>query len=621
MGYIKLKRLAGLFLLVLLAVLPQSKAAYGATITEIIANNGVYGCRREFGAGYYDAVANKTFVCWSGPKMDVYVNDYDHTTLSWGEPKKVSDISDGTRWAYHHYPTMVKLPDGTPGIFYAIHAKKARLAKAPNAHSIEGTWTTTTISNNRNCYPMPAVSGNNVYFFYSEDTDGSWPYRRYRYIKSTDNGTTWSNPVNIVDTGKTGDKFNEVYAFGVDEKDGQIGISFVMSGGPQGHVSASKNLYYVELNTTTDTAENALGENLGSSVNGLDELEKCKVTTAAPSSTGSKHPIFTGKPILYGDGSVMIGYGMRDNENNVDRIELAKFESGNWTKSTIVPGSRHFLDMKLNEANTLEILHGTPEGTFKNLISHDLGESWTEDYTITPQYNNGADATAALNYIESAKTVKVIGTTIDVSDKYTDYSGKWPIYAVMDVENDDENNELNIIEDFSATTTGDVPSDWLIYTKGGSVGVVEDPSTTNKSLKLEDTSNVEPVGARISFDDTADPVTIQFNLKRSGQGYAYVNIISGQIEAVKLLMTPTEMSVHNGSHYIKVQNYQHHTWYNIKIVANPITDKADIYVDDVLKLSQVNFKNKTSSLDTFSVSTHSALEGTTINLDDVTIEK
>jgi hypothetical protein len=97
-----------------------------------------------------------------------------------------------------------------------------QLYTAPAPRSITGTWTARTISTDRNTYPEPVVTGNTIHLFYSHNTDLSHPYRTYKMIKSTDSGRTWSAPRTIIDSGRTADRYAEVYAFGVTQRNGRV---------------------------------------------------------------------------------------------------------------------------------------------------------------------------------------------------------------------------------------------------------------------------------------------------------------------------------------------------------------------------------------------------------------
>ncbi|TYP74827.1 BNR-4 repeat-containing protein [Paenibacillus methanolicus] len=413
---------------------PKASAA-GESIAAI-ESNASYHSRRTFGIGLYDGVANKTFIAYSGPEMDVYVKAYNHASQSWEAAVKVYDWNDSSQFAYHDYPTMVLLPDGKLGIFALDHAVSAYLIKAPTAHSLSGTWTRTQISTDKNTYPMPIVSGQSVYLFYSRNDDLTHPYRTYRYTKSTDNGATWSAPVTAIDSGKTADKFSEVYAYGVAEKDGKIYVTWSMAGGAGGHNQASRHLYLAYLDTATGQMHNAGGQSMGSVVNEPD-LAACLVVSAEPDTAsanyGARHPISNSAPSVTKDGKVVVAYGQQ-NADGTSAIRLAAFASGAWTVRTADAAAGGFTDVVKAGAGTneFEVLYASADGD--SLVSKkttDLGASWTSLYTLAVPFGPGnADSIVYANYIEQRQGIRVVGATINVAERQTDYTGKWNVFAI-----------------------------------------------------------------------------------------------------------------------------------------------------------------------------------------------
>lgn len=432
-GTLKLCRGLVALSLTLLCLLSVVSVVNAASISTI-ASNTTYHALRSFGSAIYDSAANRTFVTYSGPEMDVYVRAYNHTSNSWETAAKVYDWNDSSTYAYHDYPTMVLLPDGKLGIFIVDHTTAAYLIKAPNTHSLAGTWTRTKISDDKNAYPMPIVSGNTVYLFYSKNDDVSYPYRTYRYIKSTNSGATWSSPVTVIDSGKTADRFNEVYAFGVVEKGGKIYITWRMSGGGGGHNHASRNLYLAYLNTANGAMYNAGGTSMGNVVNTSD-LSSCLVVSAAPDTTSTnpheRHPISNPVPALTSDNKVVVGFGQYVNGNRT--IKLASYDSGTWTVQTADSSASSFMDLAKSGTGTneFEIMYLAQGGN--SVISKrttNLGSSWTTLYNLSVPYASNADTTIYVNYVENRSTIHAIGATINNAERQTDYTGKWNVFAI-----------------------------------------------------------------------------------------------------------------------------------------------------------------------------------------------
>lgn len=401
---------------------------------NIIATNGSFQSRRSFGGGLYDAVTNRTFVVWNGPGMDLYARTYDHNSGAWGSALKIADWDDSSTYAYHDYTTLVLMPDGRLAVFICDHTKAAYMIKAPNERSIGGTWTKTRISTDLNTYPMPVVHGSTVYFFYSRNDDLSWPYRQYRMIRTTNNGTSWTSPVVVIDTGKTSDRMNEVYASGVFETGGRIYISFTLAGGG-GHNERSQNLYLTYYDTANGQMHSPQGESLGTTVYGATEIGKTLVRTSLPPSTGTYdelHPIFYSQPMTDSSGTMFIGFG-ETIKGTGKYIRYGKLVNGSWTFGTIASGTAEFLDMVRTGTNHFEFLYTDDASTrIINRRLNDGGASQTTLYDLPVSYGStNANKVVNANFITNRSTIRAVGTTINDTEETSDYSGKWPIFTIQ----------------------------------------------------------------------------------------------------------------------------------------------------------------------------------------------
>jgi hypothetical protein len=93
----------------------------------------------------------------------------------------------------------------------------------------------------------------------------------------------------------------------------------------------------------------------------------------------------------------------------------------------------------------------------------------------------------------------------------------------------------------------------------------------------------------------------------------------GNVNAVSVMTSGSNLIYKNSSGGDTVlQPYTANRWYNIRIVADPATDRANIYVDGVAKAHGVRFRNAVSSLTAFAASTGESSSGT-YYLDDVTV--
>jgi hypothetical protein len=278
---------------------------------------------------------------------------------------------------------------------------------------------------------MPVVVGSRVYFFYSKDDDAAYPYRTYRFVKSDDNGTTWSAPQTVIDSGRTTDKFNEVYAFGVHSREGRIYISYTMAGGPSGHNIQARNLYANYVDTTNDQVYSLGGQNLGSVVNGSD-LPASLIKTAIPKATGSygdKHPIENSQIVISATGQAFIGF--QETEDSVAKVKLGKLNNGVWSFQTVASNAL-FWDVTRSGTSDYEMLYSPSDQSRLRSIRVINGGPTTQavfDLAISG-FGTNADVMSHVNFVENRSSIRAIGSMHNVATRTTNYTGDWPVITV-----------------------------------------------------------------------------------------------------------------------------------------------------------------------------------------------
>ncbi|MEK2495043.1 BNR-4 repeat-containing protein [Kitasatospora purpeofusca] len=411
---------------------PAAAATAASPSFDVLSTDATFQCRRSFGGGLYDKDSNRTYITYNGPKMDVYVRAYNHTTEQWEAPVLVKAQNQTSTYDYHNYSTLVMLPNGRLAVFFDKHSVASYMATAPTAHSAEGTWTSKQISGDWNDYPMPVVVGDKLYFFYSRNDDVSYPYRSYKVMSSGDNGDTWSDPATIIDTGKTADKFNEVYAFGVAVIKNKVYISYTLWGGPNGHAKQGKDLYVSVYDPSTGRMSNAAGQDAGNTVN-LADLPAHLVKAAAPAASGdfsATHPVQYSQVWATDSDQIYVGFG--EALNGQRNIRWGRLNSDKaWEFGTVKSGTAQFFDMVKTGTGDFEFLY--TDENYSRLTSTALRDGTTLapvfDLPVNTAGTN-ADRIDHADYIENRKSISVMGTMTDYDTRTTDYSGKWPVFTV-----------------------------------------------------------------------------------------------------------------------------------------------------------------------------------------------
>ncbi|MGW2548310.1 BNR-4 repeat-containing protein, partial [Kitasatospora sp. NPDC001574] len=406
-------------------------ATAAAPTFDVIGTDATFQCRRAFGGGLYDAASNKTYITYNGPRMDIYVRAYDHATAAWEAPVLVKAQNRTGTFDYHNYSTLVMLPNGHLAVFFDKHSSAAYMATAPDTHSAAGTWTTTRINADLNDYPMPVVVGDKLYFFYSRNDEQSHPYRSYKVMSSSDSGVTWSAPSTVIDTGKTTDRFNEVYAFGVAAVGSRIYISYSLWGGPQGHARQGRNLYVSAYDTTTGRMSNAAGQDAGATVNNAD-LPAHLVRAAAPAASGDiydTHPIQYSQVWATDSGKLYVGFG--EAVNGGRNIRWGRLNGSDWEFGTVKSGTAQFFDMVKTGDDDFEFLFANEDSTVLSSVALRDGSTLSPLFDLpVDKAGTNADHIDHANYIENRKSVSVMGTMVNAATRSSDYSGRWPVFTV-----------------------------------------------------------------------------------------------------------------------------------------------------------------------------------------------
>ncbi|MFP4354362.1 MAG: BNR-4 repeat-containing protein [Phycisphaerae bacterium] len=421
---------AGLFALttaLLLTSLPAPGWAQNKSGWEVrtIASNATYGCRRPFGAGVYDPDTNSTTVCWNGEGMSVYARRFDHKTATWGPARRVWKNAWFTKWDYHNYPTVVLAPDGHLLIFFFQHSSKAYMLRSPSPGAIEGTWTRTLLPASRPAYPMPIVCGEEVYLFYSRSDNISQAYRTYRYIKSADNGKTWSQPRMAIDSQqKVPGRFDEVYAIdchvvpAAAGRPARIQLTWEMHGGP-GHNIGSRNNHFVYFLPRTGKFQAVDGTDLGEWVDFTEMENKCVVHRGG-ARTG--HPMgYSITTASLSDAAPLVLY--RDGAKRF----LAVWDGQAWTQRPTPPSTG---DIARTSEGRLRIF-GSASRQLAIHESADGGKSWRKVWAGAFPHADGSDSTCNRGLITNAHPdipAMLCGKNSQTSK--SDYSGRWPVVII-----------------------------------------------------------------------------------------------------------------------------------------------------------------------------------------------
>ena len=296
------------------------------SIAKVSENANIRSDQRPISIGFYDKSANKTFITWMGANSTAIVKAFDHKKSSWSNDKIVGTSAFVDK---HNYPGMLKGRDQRLYIFYGCHNSTMRMTVSPNPLSIEGTWQDQFIPiAEKASYPAPVVTAEgNFYVFYREtrQTNRYSDDRPYQFIKSTDNGKTWTRQMAIDPFPRVTDNMCEVYNGKVtyqpamNGNKAKIHLAWTIAGeklGKHAHATYGRNVYYAYLDPTNDHLYNINGKDLGKTIDANELDESCLVLDTGIPEKGhlaglqvSVHYRDNGFPLIYFDNQIGGGPG------------------------------------------------------------------------------------------------------------------------------------------------------------------------------------------------------------------------------------------------------------------------------------------------------------------------
>src|SRR5581483_1890713 len=154
-------------------------------------------------------------------------------------------------------------------------------------------------------YPMPFKADDGSIFVFVRETAGdfdkSFPTdtRPMKYVRSTDNGRTWSSSQAL--TGdrwaiaplNRADNMNEIYIGQLRAERGRVGIVYTLAGGgPEGHLHDRyhKNVYYVSFSPRDLHFRAADGSDLGTSIDDAEQEAHLKIAETPLQTVNPRSP-------------------------------------------------------------------------------------------------------------------------------------------------------------------------------------------------------------------------------------------------------------------------------------------------------------------------------------------
>ena len=376
--------------------LPDSGAADPGTgetymATALSRGTGQRTDRRPMPVGFYDASVNKTFVSWMGPGSDALVKEYDHATGMWSADKIAgnSPFSDS-----HNYPSMIKGRDNRLYIFYGCHNSPLRMAVSPNPLSTAGTWRDVNIGAAPDAsYPAPVVTSDGDIFVFIRLTrarNGHSDDRPLAYIKSTDNGQTWTRQT-VLDPYPRPDNLTEIYNGKISyqpaqgDRKARIHLAWTLAGGGPGshqHDAYTRNIYYAYMDPATGTLYDITGRDLGPSIDNAEQEMYCKALDTGCSNCAHQ----TGYQISVSyndDASPLILFG-----HFMNGLTAVRRVGTGWMAKVVTPQTGEPRDINRIGPSAFQVFR-TSGSTCVVHRTTDGGDTWRLETTVTAPHAVG----------------------------------------------------------------------------------------------------------------------------------------------------------------------------------------------------------------------------------------
>ena len=479
--------------------------------------------------------------------------------------------------------SMLKTFNPLSGIV-TIEAKVKRDTTAnvwylPNIYSSDGTMAESVIFDNGD---IKAYNGG-IWQTVQPFTADTWYTLKLIINTDTDLFDLYIDGVKKVDQLTLGNAVTDISKIEFYAADGNTGDTYVdIENDPYSFSEATLSGLAISKGTLSPTfTPGIMSYNAGTVANNVSSID------ITPTVTSSAYRSLTVNGAASASGAVS-NVSLAEGENIIPVVVTA--QDGTIATYTIVitravfQSSDAALSGLVISQGTLSPAFGSGTRNYKVLVGNNVS---TID--ITPTANSAVYRTLTVNGAASASgTVSSVNLTVGLNSipvVVTAQDGTTAAYTI-DITREVTPSTAN----FNTMTTGSAPLGWNLDTSAGTVTVQEVPSAADKSVLISKTGNA--TGSKTTMYKVLDPlsgiVTIEAKVRREAAGslwclpYTYGS--DGAI-AVSIQFDNGNIKVYNGG-WQTIQPYTAGTWYTLKEVIDTDTDKFDLYIDGVKKVTQ-----------------------------------
>lgn len=296
------------------------------TATDHFAGNGLFiPFTRVSPPAIY--AGNRTYVVYQGTQMDPYVVAYDHSAAEWSPSHQAGDNQLGND--DHGAPAIVRDAAGYLHVFFGTHNTQIQHAKSAMPDDVSAWVPQPDVVCGGASYQQCVVLPNgDIYLFYRKFLEYGPGYynRTMAYVRSTDNGDSWSAPAVVVDFGEIN---NWIYPGGIDVAGtSEIHLGWVWCV-PLSSPAIRRGVYHACLNLEDGHMYGMDGVDLGSTISKTEADAHCLAPDCGEDN------VFNPKVHVDDNGTPYVIFN-RYGTN----LEFSRWDGSSWTApETILPGS------------------------------------------------------------------------------------------------------------------------------------------------------------------------------------------------------------------------------------------------------------------------------------------
>jgi hypothetical protein len=229
-------------------------------------------------------------------------------------------------------------------------------------------------------------------------------------------------------------------------------------------------------------------------------------------------------------------------------------------------------------------------------------------YKVMQYYFDNLNETGAFTNITQSTN------SSGISEEYITNGTLFHEGSLYEVDNDNYTIESTVNGTYYATysfgndVNGGNPTDWTVSELGGTVNVKEKLNNHRKIVELADSSAVNPIHARNTFDSSQTSGNVEFWIRTTDitKSTWIVFFDSSDNEIFYFIIRASKFQYYQSGYKDIMAGISNNVWYHIRIDFDCTTDLVDYYVNQELKKENALFSSVSNNANKISFQTDGA---------------